>query len=260
MANVQSTGKLAGKVALVTGASSGIGRAVAVAMAYEGARVVACYLDEHDDAKETVRLCAKEGQQAIALCGDACSVDFAEDAIRKTLEAFGGGIDILVNNVGGQEALTESIKDISCEQFERTFAKNVYSAFHMTKYALPHMNQNGSIIMTSSSVADTGRGDMLDYAASKGAINAFTVSLAQSPDVLAKGIRVNAVAPGCVQTPLVQHTYSQEKLASFGKDNVLGRCAKPEEIAPSFVFLASQCDSSYITGQVLHAHPHTCAT
>ena len=202
------------------------------------------------DAKTVVEMVAAEGAHCIALAGDASLADFGEDAVRKTINAF-GRIDILVNNAGVQY-LHDSISNITHKQLADTFAVNVYSAFFMTQAVLPHMRRGGAIINTSSVAAYKGRYDMLDYAAAKGALISFTYSLAQSPEILEKGIRVNAVAPGHTISPMVEATYSGDKARGFGKDTPMGRPAQPEEIAPSFVFLASDIDSSFMSGQVLH--------
>lgn len=208
------------------------------------------------DAKQVVELIAAEGSQCIALAGDVTLPEFAEDAVKKTLNAF-GRLDILVNNAGCQY-LHDSIKNITRKQLMDTFAVNVFSAIFMAQACMPHLERGGAIINTSSVAAYKGRSDMLDYSAAKGALISFTYSLAQSPEVLEKNIRVNAVAPGHTITPMAEASHTGEKMRGFGKDTPMGRPAQPEEIAPSFVFLASDIDSSFMTGQVLHPNGGMC--
>lgn len=241
------SGKLAGRVALVTGGDSGIGRAAAIAFAKEGAHVVIAYLNEHADATETRQLVQNCGRECIALAGDVGDPAFCEQLVRTTLSSF-GKLDVLVNNAAEQHP-QESIADISAEQLERTFRTNIFSMFHLVKAALPHLQPGARIINTTSVTAYRGSGHLLDYASTKGAIVAFTRSLAQQ--LVKRGIYVNAVAPGPVWTPLIPSTFEAEEVASFGKSVPLGRPGQPDEIAPCYVFLASQ-DCSYMTGQVLH--------
>lgn len=241
------SGKLAGRVALVTGGDSGIGRAAAIAFAKEGAHVVIAYLDEHADAEETRRQIQNCGRECIALAGDVGDPEFCEQMVETTLSSF-GKLDILVNNAAEQHP-QDSIADISLEQLERTFRTNIFSMFHTVKAALPHLQPGARIINTSSVTAYRGSGHLLDYATTKGAIVAFTRSLAQQ--LVPRGIHVNAVAPGPVWTPLIPATFSEEEVAQFGQSVPLGRPGQPDEIAPCYVFLASQ-DCSYMTGQVLH--------
>lgn len=239
--------KLVGKVALITGGDSGIGRAVALAFAREGAAVAIAYLNEHKDAAETKRRVERHGQKAIAIAGDAGEEDFCRDAIERVIDEF-GRLDILVNNAAEQHP-QKSIEDISAAQLDRTFRTNIYSYFFMTKHALPHLRKGSAIINTTSVTAYRGSPELLDYSATKGAIVAFTRSLALA--LAEKQIRVNAVAPGPIWTPLIPSTFPEEKVEKFGSDVPLGRPGEPEEVAPCYVFLASR-DSSYMSGQVLH--------
>jgi NAD(P)-dependent dehydrogenase (short-subunit alcohol dehydrogenase family) len=246
-ANYKGSGKLEGKVALITGADSGIGRAVAIAFAKEGADVGIMYLSEHDDAKETKGLVEKYGRRAVALAGDIGDEAFCQSAVQQVVDEF-GKLDILVNNAAEQHP-QESIEDITKEQLEKTFRTNIFSMFFMTKAAMKHLKEGSAIINTTSVTAYKGSPQLLDYSSTKGAIVAFTRSLSQN--LLEKGIRVNGVAPGPIWTPLIPSTFPPEKVATFGKQVPMQRAGQPEEVAPSYVFLASD-DSSYISGQVLH--------
>ena len=248
----QGTGKLSGEVAIITGGDSGIGRAVAIAFAREGAEIVILYLNEHQDAKETIGLVEKEGRRCLAIAGDVGMLPFCRDSVERTLREF-GRLNILVNNAAEQHP-QESITDISPDQLERTFRTNIFSFFYMTQAALPHLAQGSIIINTSSVTAYKGSGHLLDYSATKGAIVSFTRSLSQA--LAKKGIRVNAVAPGPILTPLIPSTFPEEKVETFGSDVPMKRAGQPEEVAPCYLFLASD-ESSYMTGQVLHPNGGT---
>lgn len=241
-------GRLKDKVAIITGGDSGIGRAVAIAYAKEGAEVVIVYLNEHQDAEETARVCSKYGKQALLLPLDVSREENCRRIVDETIKCF-GKIDIVVNNAAIQFKHT-SVEEIPSEEWEQTFRTNIFSQFYLTKYAMPHLQEGSSIINTASVNAFKGNQELMDYSATKGAIIAFTRSLAQA--VAEKGIRVNAVAPGPVWTPLIPASFPEEEVKEFGKDVPLGRAAQPVEIGPSFVFLAVNRESSYITGQTLH--------
>jgi NAD(P)-dependent dehydrogenase (short-subunit alcohol dehydrogenase family) len=245
--NYRGSGKLANKVALITGGDSGIGRAVAIAFAKEGADVAIAYLNEHGDAQETQALVAKEGRRCIAVAGDVGNEGFCQQVVQDTVHAF-GRLDILVNNAAEQHP-QESIEDITGEQLERTFRTNIFSFFYMTKAALSHLRDGSAIINTTSVTAYRGSPHLLDYSATKGAIVSFTRSLAKA--LVGQGIRVNGVAPGPIWTPLIPATFPAERVASFGADVPMQRAGQPEEVAPSYVFLASD-DASYMAGQILH--------
>ena len=240
--------KLRGKAALITGGDSGIGRAVAVLFAREGADVAIVYLDvEQPDAIETQREVESEGRKALLISGDVRDPQFCREAVERTLGEF-GRIDILVNNAAYQQH-QDSLEEVSLEQWEQTFTTNIFAYFWMAKFAVPHMNRGSVIINTGSITGLEGSKNLLDYASTKGAIHAFTKSLAQS--LLERGIRVNCVAPGPVWTPLNPAERSGDEIKDFGAQTPMGRPAQPEEIAPAFVFFASNADSSYITGHVL---------
>jgi len=241
------SGKLQNKVALITGGDSGIGRAVAIMFAKEGADVSISYLNEHKDAEEARRLVEEQKRQCVLVPGDIGNEDFCKELVDRTVSEF-GKLDILVNNAAEQHP-QDSILNISAEQWERTFRTNIFSMFYLSKAALKHMKKGGTIINTTSVTAYNGHKTLLDYSSTKGAIVTFTRSLSQM--VASKGIRVNGVAPGPIWTPLIPSTFPAEEVATFGSDTPMGRPGQPEEVAPSFVFLASD-DSSYMTGQILH--------
>src|SRR6185503_1102300 len=247
MPKYPGVGKLKDKVAVITGGDSGIGRAVAIAMAREGALISILYLDEHDDAKETQRLVEAEGGEAILFAGDVGDEMFCWESVERTFEEF-GRIDILVNNAAEQHEVDDPI-ELGTEQLERTFRTNVFSFFHMTRACLQYMQQGASIINTTSITAYRGHKTLIDYAATKGAIVALTRSLSQA--LVDKGIRVNAVAPGPIWTPLIPASFDAQKVAEHGASAPMKRAGQPNEVAPCYVFLASE-DASYISGQVLH--------
>ncbi|MDQ3477595.1 MAG: SDR family oxidoreductase [Pseudomonadota bacterium] len=242
------SGRLDGKVALITGADSGIGRATAALFAREGADIAISYLCEHDDAKKTKEIVEQEGRRAITIPGDLGSKDFCEQAVKQTVDEL-GRLDILVNNAGEQH-WDKDIRDISEDQLRRTFQTNIFSMFFLTQAARPHLKKGSSIINCTSVTMYKGAAILLDYSSTKGAITAFTRSLAKN--LAEDGIRVNAVAPGPIWTPLNPFGgQPKEKIPEFGKDTPMGRPGQPNEVAPSFLFLACE-DASYMTGQVLH--------
>lgn len=243
----QGSGKLKDKVALITGGDSGIGRAVAICYAKEGADVAIVYLDEHNDAEETKRQVEEEGRRCVRIAGDVGDETFCRKAVERAVKEL-GRLDVLVNNAA-QQYPQKSIEDISAEQLELTFRVNIFSFFFMTKAALPHLKEGSAIINTTSVTAYRGSPQLLDYSATKGAIVAFTRSLSQA--LIEKGIRVNGVAPGPIWTPLIPASFEEEKVANFGSNTPMKRVGQPEEVAPCYVFLASN-DSSYIAGQILH--------
>ncbi|MBD1221766.1 SDR family oxidoreductase [Virgibacillus halodenitrificans] len=247
--NYQGSEKLKDKVALITGGDSGIGRAVSVHFAKEGADVAIVYLNEHEDAKETKRLVELEGRQCLLISGDIGDQSFCESAVTETLDKY-KKIDILINNAAEQHPQGKFL-DITSEQLEKTFRTNVFSMFYITKAVLPNLKEGSSIINTSSITAYQGSKDLIDYSATKGAITSFTRSL--SEELAEKGIRVNGVAPGPIWTPLIPSTFSKEKVGSFGGNTPMKRPGQPKELAPAYVYLASD-DSSYVSGQMIHVN------
>lgn len=242
------SGRLKDKVAIVTGGDSGIGRAVAALFAREGADVAIFYLDEHDDAAETRRIVEAEGRRAITVPGDLGARDFCFKAVQQVVDTF-GKLDILINNAGEQHP-DEKIEDITEEQLRRTFQTNIFSMFFLVQAAMPHLKEGAAIVNCTSETMYKGAPILLDYSATKGAITAFTRSLAKN--LVEKGIRVNAVAPGPIWTPLNPcGGQPPEKMPEFGKNTPMKRPGQPNEVAPAFLFLACE-DSSYMTGQVLH--------
>jgi len=247
-------GKLKNRVALITGGDSGIGRSVAVHMAREGAKIAVVHLEENDDARETQRYVEAEGRECLILKGDVSKEEFCKEAVDRTVETF-GQLDVLVNNAAEQHMKGENGPlDIPQAQLLQTFQTNIFGYFYMAKAALDHMKEGGAIVNTTSVTAYKGNKKLLDYSATKGAIVAFTRSLALA--LVDKGIRVNAVAPGPIWTPLIPASYDEEKTAKHGSSAPMKRAGQPNEVAPCFVFLA--CDeSSYMTGQVLHPNGGT---
>ncbi|MBB6669641.1 SDR family oxidoreductase [Cohnella nanjingensis] len=245
-------GKLQGKTALITGGDSGIGRAVAIAYAKEGADVAIVYLSEYTDARETQRQVEQEGRRCLILDGDVGDPAFCKTAVDQTVSQF-GGLHILVNNAAEQHPQPK-LEQITPEQLERTFRTNIFGMFYLTQAAMPHLKSGAAVINTTSITAYEGSPELLDYSATKGAVVSFTRSLSQN--VIGQGIRVNAVAPGPIWTPLIPSTFDETKVAKFGSDTPMKRAGQPDELAPAYVYLASE-DSSYMAGQVLHVNGGT---
>ena len=247
MPRYAGSGKLQGKIALITGGDSGIGRATAILFAREGAEIAFLYLEESEDARKTQALVEDEGVSCLAIDGDAGDKGHCERAVSRVVERY-GRIDVLVNNCGEQHDV-DAPEDISQEQLERTFRSNIFSQFFMTQAVLPHMGEGSTIVNVTSVTAYRGSSHLIDYSATKGAIVAFTRSLAQS--LAGRKIRAHGVAPGPIWTPLIPASFPTEAVEKFGKNTLIGRPGQPCEVAPSLLFLACE-DSSYFTGQVLH--------
>lgn len=239
--------KLKGKVALITGGDSGIGRSAAVHFAREGADIAIVYFDEDRDAQDTKSAIEKEGRKCLSIKGDVKDEEFCHDAVQKVLAEY-GTLNVVVNNAAVQFP-SDSVQEIRSKDLHRTFETNIYAYFYISQAAMEHLKEGDAIINTTSVTAYRGSAHLIDYASTKGAIVAFTRSLSKS--LAQKGIRVNAIAPGPIWTPLIPATFSEEQLEDFGKDVPLGRPGQPAELGPAYVFLASR-DSSYMTGQVLH--------
>jgi NAD(P)-dependent dehydrogenase (short-subunit alcohol dehydrogenase family) len=250
--NYKGSGKLKNKVALITGGDSGIGKSVAIYFAKEGADVAIVYLEEGEDASETKQLVEAEGQKCLLISGDVGRESFCKETVDRTIEEF-GKIDILVNNAAEQHP-QNSLLDISAEQVEKTFRTNIFSMFYLTKAVLPHLKEGSTIINTSSITAYKGHEQLIDYSATKGAIVTFSRSLAMS--LAQQGIRVNSVAPGPIWTPLIPSTFDADKVSKFGTNSPMGRAGQPYELAPAYVYLASD-DSTYVSGQTIHVNGGT---
>lgn len=243
--------KLKGKIALISGGDSGIGRSIAVLFAREGADVAIIYLEEQQDAEKTKALVEQEGQRCLLLKGDITEPATAVKSVEETLKAF-GKINILINNAGVQYQ-QQDFTHISDEQLEKTFRTNIFSVFYLTRQVLPHLHEGDSIINTTSITSYHGHDELIDYSSTKGAITTFIRSLSTNLLKQKKGIRVNGVAPGPIWTPLIPSSFDAETVAQFGKDTPMGRMGQPSEVAPAFLFLASD-DASYISGQVIHVN------
>jgi NAD(P)-dependent dehydrogenase (short-subunit alcohol dehydrogenase family) len=250
--NYRPSGKLQGKVALITGGDSGIGRAVAILFAKEGADIVISYFDEHEDAQVTKERIEQLGRRCLPIGGDIGDEVFCQQIIRQTLEGL-GKLDVLVNNAAEQYP-QNSLLDITAQQLERTFRTNIFSQFYLTKAAIPHLQPGATIINTASITAYKGDAMLIDYSSSKGAVVTFTRSLSES--LVRLGIRVNGIAPGPIWTPLIPASFSAEQVATFGSTTPMQRAGQPIELAAAYLFLASE-DSSYMTGQIVHINGGT---
>lgn len=247
--NYQGSNKLKDKVAVITGGDSGIGRSVSIHYAKEGADVAIIYFDEHDDAEKTKQLVEAEGQRCVLISGDIGDSSFCNSAIDQIMNEF-SKVDILVNNAAVQYP-TDDFMQITDDQLEKTFKTNIFSYFYMTRAVLPHLAEGSTIINSTSITAYQGNPSLIDYSSTKGAITSFTRSLAGS--LIEKKIRVNGVAPGPIWTPLIPSSFDAKKVSEFGSDNLMKRPGQPYELAPAYVYLASE-DSSYVSGQVLHVN------
>lgn len=247
--NYKGSDKLKGKVALITGGDSGIGRSVAVYFAREGANVAIVYLNEDKDARETREMVEKEGRKCLIIAGDVGDDKFCKKAVEQTVQEL-GRLNILVNNAAEQHE-REKVEEISKEQLERTFRTNIFAYFFMAQAAMKHLQKGDCIINTTSITSFRGHQTLIDYSSTKGAITTFTRSLSHS--LAEKGIRVNAVAPGPIWTPLIPASFDEEHVQKFGQDTPMKRAGQPSEVAPAYVFLASD-DASYITGQIIHVN------
>lgn len=245
-------GKLENKVALISGGDSGIGRAVAFAFAREGANLAIAYLNEHDDASETKKYVEQAGRRCLVIAGDIGNEQFCQQVVAQTVKEF-GQLDIVVNNAAEQH-VQPSLQNITAEQLERTFRTNIFSYFYLSKAALPHLKSGSVIINTASVTAYHGNEQLIDYSATKGAVVAFTRSLCLS--LIGQGIRVNGVAPGPIWTPLIPASFPEQDVAKFGQNTPMQRAGQPAEVAPCYVYLASQ-DSAYMSGQILHVNGGT---
>jgi NAD(P)-dependent dehydrogenase (short-subunit alcohol dehydrogenase family) len=247
----QGSGKLNGKVALISGGDSGIGRSTAVLFAREGADIAIIYLDESDDAAQTQKLVELEGRRCLSIQQDVGDSKGVKHAVEQVIQQF-GKINILVNNAGVQYP-QKDLTDIDDEQLEKTFKTNIFGMFNITRAVLPHLQEGDSIINTTSITSYQGHDELIDYAATKGAITTFTRSLSSNLMKQKRGIRVNGVAPGPIWTPLIPSSFSADEVAKFGQDTPMGRMGQPSEVAPAYLFLASD-DASYITGQIIHVN------
>ncbi|WP_019850417.1 SDR family oxidoreductase [Desulfitobacterium sp. PCE1] len=250
--NYRPSGKLQGKVALISGGDSGIGRGVSILYAKEGADIAIVYLDEHGDAQTTKERIEQLGRRCLLIAGNNGDENFSNQAVQKTLDTF-GSLDILVNNAAEQHP-QNSLLDITAQQIEQTFRTNIFAMLYLTKAALPHLKQGSVIINTASITAYKGDAKLIDYSASKGAVVAFTRSLSES--LIKQGIRVNGVAPGPIWTPLIPASFAANEVATFGSTTPMQRAGQPVEVAPAYLFLACE-DSAYMSGQILHVNGGT---